>query len=77
MKTLRSQLEVERPDREEVEGELSDLRQKSKNDAARKNFPDFPEPADLLNKLKARRKKSRADLADMEAVLDILASLGT
>ncbi|WP_293158278.1 MULTISPECIES: flagellar alpha dynein [unclassified Microcoleus] len=35
---------------------------------------DFPEPADLLNQLKARRKKSRADLADMEAVLEILDS---
>jgi uncharacterized coiled-coil protein SlyX len=34
------------------------------------------EPADLLNRLKARRKKSRADLADMEAVLDVLAELG-
>ncbi|MEG4421633.1 hypothetical protein QUA70_24050 [Microcoleus sp. LAD1_D5] len=33
---------------------------------------DFPEPADLLNQLKARRKKSGAKLADMEAVLDIL-----
>ncbi|MEG5018879.1 flagellar alpha dynein, partial [Microcoleus sp. B4-C2] len=55
--------------------ELSDLRQKSKNDAARKNFPDFPEPADLLNQLKARRKKSRADLADMEALLEILSYL--
>ncbi|MEG5016206.1 MULTISPECIES: hypothetical protein [unclassified Microcoleus] len=33
---------------------------------------EFPEPADLLNQLKAQRKKSRADLADMEVVLDIL-----
>ncbi|MEG3861967.1 flagellar alpha dynein [Microcoleus sp. herbarium12] len=33
---------------------------------------DFPEPADLLNQLKGRRKKSRAGLADMEAVLKIL-----
>ncbi|MEG4842232.1 hypothetical protein [Microcoleus sp. B9-D4] len=33
---------------------------------------DFPEPADLLNQLKARRKKSSANLADMEAVLEIL-----
>ncbi|MEG4348297.1 hypothetical protein QUA74_00965 [Microcoleus sp. LAD1_D3] len=33
---------------------------------------EFPEPADLLNQLKARRQKSRADLADMEVVLDIL-----
>ncbi|TAF29113.1 MAG: flagellar alpha dynein [Oscillatoriales cyanobacterium] len=33
---------------------------------------EFPEAADLLNQLKARRKKSRADLGDMEAVLEIL-----
>ncbi|MEG5048675.1 flagellar alpha dynein [Microcoleus sp. B4-C1] len=33
---------------------------------------EFPEPADLLNQLKAQRKKSRADLVDMEVVLDIL-----
>ncbi|MEP6516651.1 hypothetical protein [Microcoleus vaginatus] len=33
---------------------------------------EFTEPADLLNQLKARRKKSRADLADMEVVLDVL-----
>ncbi|TAF00590.1 MAG: flagellar alpha dynein [Oscillatoriales cyanobacterium] len=38
---------------------------------------EFPEPAELLNQLKARRKKSKADLADMEAVLDVLAELGT
>jgi uncharacterized protein (DUF3084 family) len=32
------------------------------------------EPADLLNQLKARRKKSRADLADVETFLEILSS---
>ncbi|WP_293150352.1 MULTISPECIES: flagellar alpha dynein [unclassified Microcoleus] len=36
---------------------------------------EFPEPADLLNQLKARRKKSGASLADMEAVLEILSYL--
>ena len=30
------------------------------------------EAADLLNKLKARRKKSKADLADIETILEIL-----
>ena len=30
------------------------------------------EAADLLNQLKARRKKSRADLADMETILGML-----
>ncbi|MGB7709408.1 MAG: flagellar alpha dynein, partial [Microcoleus sp.] len=33
---------------------------------------DFPEPGGLLNQLRTRRKKSRADLADMEVVLEIL-----
>ncbi len=32
----------------------------------------FPQPADLLNQLKARRKKSGANLAEIEAVLEIL-----
>jgi hypothetical protein len=32
----------------------------------------FPQPADLLNQLKARCKKSGANLADIEAVLEIL-----
>jgi len=33
---------------------------------------EFSEQADLLNQLKARRKKLRAHLADMEVVLEIL-----
>jgi len=64
---LRSQLEQERTDREELETELSELRQKSV--AARE---DLPEAADLLNQLKAKRKKSKSDLADLEVILGIL-----
>jgi chromosome segregation ATPase len=64
---LRSQLEQERADREEIETELSELKQKSA--AAGK---DLPEAADLLNQLKAKRKKSKTDLADMKAILEIL-----
>ncbi|MEG3931167.1 MULTISPECIES: flagellar alpha dynein [unclassified Microcoleus] len=48
-------------------------RQANKNSAP--TVAEFPEPADLLNKLKTRRKKSGANLADMEAVLDILSYL--
>ncbi|MEG3839108.1 hypothetical protein [Microcoleus sp. herbarium14] len=58
----------------ELRSELADLKQKSKIDAASKNFPDFPEAADLLNQLKGRRKKSKADLADVETFLEILDS---
>jgi chromosome segregation ATPase len=64
---VRSQLEVECASREEIEAELSDLKQKSA--AAGK---DLPEAADLLNKLKAKRKKTKTDLADLEAILELL-----
>ncbi|MEG4144178.1 hypothetical protein [Microcoleus sp. Pol7_B1] len=33
---------------------------------------DFPEAADLLNQLKGKRKKSKAELADVAAILEIL-----
>jgi hypothetical protein len=66
---LRSRLEQERADREEIEAELSSLKQKSA--AAGK---DLPEAADLLNQLKAKRKKSKADLSDLEVILEILES---
>ncbi len=63
---LRLQLAVAHANREEIEIQLSDLRQKSVTAS------ELPEPADLLNQLKARRKKSKADLADVEAILEIL-----
>jgi chromosome segregation ATPase len=50
----------------QLEAELADLKQKSA--AAR----EFPEAADLLNQLKAKRKKSTTTLADLEAILEIL-----
>jgi len=78
---LRSQLEQERVSREEVQAQLtdrekqieelrsevSDLKQKSV--AAGK---DLPEAAEILNELKAYRKKSSATLADIEKILEIL-----
>jgi hypothetical protein len=33
---------------------------------------ELPEAATLLNQLKGRRKKSKADLADVEAILEML-----
>ena len=47
--------------------EVLDLKQKSA--AAGK---DLPEAAELLNQLKAKRKKSKADLTDLETILEIL-----
>jgi hypothetical protein len=33
---------------------------------------ELPEPSDLLNQLKAKRKKTTASLADIEAILEII-----
>jgi chromosome segregation ATPase len=63
---LRSQLETERADREEVEAELSDLKQKSVTTSK------LPGAADLLNQLKAKRKKSSASLADVELIFEMI-----
>jgi len=35
---------------------------------------DFPDAATLLNQLKAKRKKSKCDLADVQAILNMLGS---
>ena len=56
---LRSQLAAERAEREE-------------NKKSAPVEKDLPEAADLLNKLKAKRKKSKTDLADLEAILELL-----
>ncbi|MBE9187887.1 flagellar alpha dynein [Microcoleus sp. LEGE 07076] len=48
-------------------------REANKNSAP--TLAEFLEPADLLNQLKGRRKKSKADLADMQTVLEILSYL--
>ncbi|WP_445251686.1 MULTISPECIES: hypothetical protein [unclassified Microcoleus] len=56
-----------------LEQELKEVRrdqEANKNSAP--TVAKFPEPADLLNELKARRKKSRADFADVGTFLEIL-----
>ena len=63
VREVRSQLETERADREEVEAEL---KQKSATAG------ELPDAADLLNQLKAKRKKSTTTLADVEKILEIL-----
>lgn len=47
---LRSQLEQERADREEIEGELSELKQKSLPAAATFSDKTVPDGVDLANK---------------------------
>ena len=70
---LRSQLETERADREEIEAELSELKQNSAP-AARLSEKLKSDEATILSQLRTRRKKSKADLADLEAILEILES---
>jgi chromosome segregation ATPase len=58
-----------------LEQELKEARRsREANTNSAPTVADFPEPANLLNQLKARRKKSRAGLADIEAILEILLS---
>ncbi len=58
-----------------LEQELKEARRdREENKNSAPTAAEFPEPADLLNQLKARRKKSRADLADVETFLEILGS---
>jgi len=56
---LREQLAAERAERED-DKKLAPVEK------------DLPSAADLLNKLKAKRKKSKTDLADLEAILELL-----
>jgi regulator of replication initiation timing len=64
---LRSQLEQECADREQVEAELAEVKQNPVT-ASR----NLPEAADLLNRFKTRRKKSTVSLADVETLLEII-----
>jgi peptidoglycan hydrolase CwlO-like protein len=70
---LRSQLETERADREEIEAELSELKQNSAP-AATLSEKLTPDAATILSQLRARRKKSKTDLGDLQAILEILES---
>jgi len=70
---LRSQLETERTDQEEIEAELSQLKQNSAP-AATLSEKLTPDAATILSQLRTRRKKSKTDLADLEAILEILES---
>jgi len=70
---LRSQLETERVDREEIEAELSELKQISAP-AATLSEKVTLDAATILSQLRAKRKKTKTDLADLAAILEILES---
>jgi predicted nucleic acid-binding Zn-ribbon protein len=68
---LRSQLETERADRQEIEAELSELKQISAP-AAILSEKLTPDAATILSKLRAKYKKSKTDLPELEVILEIL-----
>jgi chromosome segregation ATPase len=68
---LRSQLETERADRKQIEAKLSELKQNFAP-AARLLEKLAPDAATILSQLRAKRKKSKTNLADLEAILEIL-----
>ena len=68
---LRSQLEAERGDREEIEAQLSELKRNSAP-AATLSEKLTPDAATMLSKLRAKRKKSKVELADVEVLLELL-----
>jgi hypothetical protein len=70
---LLSQLETERADQKEIEAELCGLKQNSVP-AARLWEKLTADAATILSQLRARRKKSKTELADLEAILEILES---
>ncbi len=70
---LRSQLDTERASREKIEAELSGLK-KNSAPAATLSEKLEPDAAAILSQLRAKRKKSKADLTDMEVIVEILKS---
>ncbi|MDP8936094.1 MAG: hypothetical protein M3N42_18665 [Cyanobacteriota bacterium] len=68
---MRSQLEAERADREEIEAQLSELKQNSVPAATLSEEVTF-DAATILSKLRAKQKKSKVQLADVEALLELL-----
>ena len=75
MQELRSQLETERVDQENIETEFSEKEQNSAQAAAHSQKLT-PDAATILSQLRASRKKSKTDLADLETILEILESWG-
>ncbi|MEG4964189.1 MULTISPECIES: hypothetical protein [unclassified Microcoleus] len=78
---LRSQLATERASREELQKEFDNLNKQYLDkvfvaealpDKKSATASELPEAADLLNQLKAKRKKSSVSLADVEAILEMI-----
>ncbi|MEG4914524.1 flagellar alpha dynein [Microcoleus sp. B7-D4] len=56
-----------------LEQELKEARRdRETNKNLAPTVAEFPEPADLLNQLRAQRKKTRAEREDVEVILGLL-----
>ena len=68
----RQDVEIEnlKSETERLESELA--RRSGENSEKSATASELPEAADLYNQLKARRKKSKADLGDVEAILEMI-----
>ena len=71
VQNLKEELEKQRADREEIEAQFSELKQKSLS-AATLSEKLTPDAATMLSKLRAKRKKSKVELADVEGLLELL-----
>lgn len=71
--SLRQELAEAHTYQEQIEAQLSELKQNSAPVAQLSEKLTF-DAATILSKLRAKRKKSKADLADLEAILEILGS---
>ncbi len=78
---VRSQLEQEHADREELQKEFNELNERhlarvfvaeALQNEKSATTSELPEAADLYNQLKAKRKKSKTELADVEKILEII-----
>ena len=71
VESLRQELTEARANREEIEAQLSEKKQNSAP-AATLSDKLTPDAATMLSKLRAKRKKSKVELEDVEALLELL-----
>jgi predicted nucleic acid-binding Zn-ribbon protein len=70
LKRQDAEIENLKSETERLESELA--HRSGENSEKSATASDLPEAADLYNQLKARRKKSKADLGDVEAILEMI-----
>jgi chromosome segregation ATPase len=70
LKTQREEIENLKSKIQNLESEL--VHRSGENSEKSAAASELPEAADLYNQLKARRKKSKADLGDVEAILEMI-----